>query len=169
MEERVVEERVRVARRVAGKGAYNGRSVSPRLRDRSLRLAAGRPTCTLTPPGSCVQCGPRRLDNGLILLSFSDCHLFACAESQDSTKLLIMTNDLDNLDDSSDFPKFDKQKYNRHLRGWFSYAFARYVVRYYTATRVIDEVCSEVFVIVSLTLFLPICLEQFARYISSIW
>ncbi|RPD69994.1 MFS general substrate transporter [Lentinus tigrinus ALCF2SS1-7] len=45
-----------------------------------------------------------------------------------------------------DFPKFDKQKYHRHLRGWFSYAFA-----------------SEVFVIVSLTLFLPICLEQFAR------
>ncbi|RDX45939.1 MFS general substrate transporter [Lentinus brumalis] len=43
-------------------------------------------------------------------------------------------------------PKYDKQKYHRHLRGWFSYAFA-----------------SEVFVIVSLTLFLPICLEQFAR------
>ncbi|KAI0643345.1 autophagy-type protein 22 [Trametes meyenii] len=43
-------------------------------------------------------------------------------------------------------PKYDKQKYHKHLRGWFSYAFA-----------------SEVFVIVSLTLFLPICLEQFAR------
>lgn len=36
--------------------------------------------------------------------------------------------------------------YKRHLYGWLSYAFA-----------------SEVFVIVSLTLFLPICLEQFAR------
>ncbi|KDQ52540.1 hypothetical protein JAAARDRAFT_40140 [Jaapia argillacea MUCL 33604] len=36
--------------------------------------------------------------------------------------------------------------HNRHVRGWLSYAFA-----------------SEVFVIVSLTLFLPICLEQFAR------
>ncbi|THV02063.1 MFS general substrate transporter [Dendrothele bispora CBS 962.96] len=36
--------------------------------------------------------------------------------------------------------------YKRKLRGWLSYAFA-----------------SEVFVIVSLTLFLPICLEQFAR------
>ena len=24
-------------------------------------------------------------------------------------------------------PKFDKQKYHRHLRGWFSYAFARWV------------------------------------------
>ncbi|KAF5338850.1 hypothetical protein D9758_015574 [Tetrapyrgos nigripes] len=36
--------------------------------------------------------------------------------------------------------------YRRKLRGWLSYAFA-----------------SEVFVIVSLTLFLPICLEQFAR------
>ncbi|KAI8977803.1 autophagy-type protein 22 [Trametes punicea] len=46
----------------------------------------------------------------------------------------------------SPLPTFDKQKYRRHLRGWFSYAFA-----------------SEVFVIVSLTLFLPICLEQFAR------
>ncbi|KAJ2932154.1 hypothetical protein H1R20_g4946, partial [Candolleomyces eurysporus] len=36
--------------------------------------------------------------------------------------------------------------YQRHLYGWLSYAFA-----------------SEVFVVVSLTLFLPICLEQFAR------
>ena len=36
--------------------------------------------------------------------------------------------------------------HRRELWGWFSYAFA-----------------SEVFVIVSLTLFLPICLEQFAR------
>ncbi|EEB90222.1 hypothetical protein MPER_11598, partial [Moniliophthora perniciosa FA553] len=34
----------------------------------------------------------------------------------------------------------------RKFSGWLSYAFA-----------------SEVFVIVSLTLFLPICLEQFAR------
>ncbi|KAI0821797.1 MFS general substrate transporter [Trametes gibbosa] len=47
---------------------------------------------------------------------------------------------------SESLPRYDKQKYHRHLRGWFSYAFA-----------------SEVFVIVSLTLFLPICLEQFAR------
>ncbi|KIM87870.1 hypothetical protein PILCRDRAFT_814578 [Piloderma croceum F 1598] len=37
-------------------------------------------------------------------------------------------------------------RYTKQLRGWLSYAFA-----------------SEVFVIVSLTLFLPICLEQFAR------
>ncbi|KAH8983055.1 MFS general substrate transporter [Lactarius hatsudake] len=37
-------------------------------------------------------------------------------------------------------------KHRRELFGWLSYAFA-----------------SEVFVIVSLTLFLPICLEQFAR------
>ncbi|KAF9221204.1 MFS general substrate transporter [Gyrodon lividus] len=36
--------------------------------------------------------------------------------------------------------------YRRRLLGWLSYAFA-----------------SEVFVVVSLTLFLPICLEQFAR------
>ncbi|KAF9788379.1 autophagy-related protein 22-like protein [Thelephora terrestris] len=36
--------------------------------------------------------------------------------------------------------------YKNQVRGWLSYAFA-----------------SEVFVIVSLTLFLPICLEQFAR------
>ncbi|KAI0084534.1 autophagy-type protein 22 [Irpex rosettiformis] len=41
---------------------------------------------------------------------------------------------------------YDSHRYKRHLRGWLSYAFA-----------------SEVFVIVSLTLFLPICLEQFAR------
>ncbi|KZT30210.1 MFS general substrate transporter [Neolentinus lepideus HHB14362 ss-1] len=38
------------------------------------------------------------------------------------------------------------EQHRRHLRGWLAYAFA-----------------SEVFVIVSLTLFLPICLEQFAR------
>ncbi|KAI0052223.1 autophagy-type protein 22 [Auriscalpium vulgare] len=38
------------------------------------------------------------------------------------------------------------KRYRRELWGWLSYAFA-----------------SEVFVIVSLTLFLPICLEQFAR------
>ncbi|KAF9267147.1 MFS general substrate transporter [Marasmius fiardii PR-910] len=38
------------------------------------------------------------------------------------------------------------KNYKRKLHGWLSYAFA-----------------SEVFVIVSLTLFLPICLEQFAR------
>jgi len=37
-------------------------------------------------------------------------------------------------------------QYRKKLHGWLSYAFA-----------------SEVFVIVSLTLFLPICLEQFAR------
>ncbi|KAI0795848.1 autophagy-type protein 22 [Abortiporus biennis] len=41
---------------------------------------------------------------------------------------------------------YNAAKYKRQLRGWLSYAFA-----------------SEVFVIVSLTLFLPLCLEQFAR------
>ncbi|KAA1470877.1 MFS general substrate transporter [Dentipellis sp. KUC8613] len=47
----------------------------------------------------------------------------------------------------SDAPTlFDSKRYKRELWGWLSYAFA-----------------SEVFVIVSLTLFLPICLEQFAR------
>ncbi|KJA16601.1 hypothetical protein HYPSUDRAFT_47216 [Hypholoma sublateritium FD-334 SS-4] len=40
----------------------------------------------------------------------------------------------------------DTRQYRKKLHGWLSYAFA-----------------SEVFVIVSLTLFLPICLEQFAR------
>ncbi|KAF5376431.1 hypothetical protein D9615_008652 [Tricholomella constricta] len=40
----------------------------------------------------------------------------------------------------------DPTAYRKKLHGWLSYAFA-----------------SEVFVIVSLTLFLPICLEQFAR------
>ncbi|GLB44510.1 putative vacuolar effluxer which mediate the efflux of amino acids resulting from autophagic degradation [Lyophyllum shimeji] len=43
-------------------------------------------------------------------------------------------------------PASDTAAYKRKLHGWLSYAFA-----------------SEVFVIVSLTLFLPICLEQFAR------
>ncbi|EMD31179.1 hypothetical protein CERSUDRAFT_119991 [Gelatoporia subvermispora B] len=43
-------------------------------------------------------------------------------------------------------PTYDDHKYKRYLRGWMSYAFA-----------------SEVFAVVSLTLFLPICLEQFAR------
>lgn len=38
------------------------------------------------------------------------------------------------------------KQYRKKLHGWLSYAFA-----------------SEVFVVVSLTLFLPICLEQFAR------
>ncbi|KAL5521944.1 ATG22 [Sanghuangporus sanghuang] len=42
--------------------------------------------------------------------------------------------------------EYEEGKAKRHLRGWLSYAFA-----------------SEVFVVVSLTLFLPICLEQFAR------
>jgi UMF1 family MFS transporter len=42
-------------------------------------------------------------------------------------------------------PSSSKQ-HRREFWGWLSYAFA-----------------SEVFVIVSLTLFLPICLEQFAR------
>ncbi|KZT01945.1 autophagy-type protein 22 [Laetiporus sulphureus 93-53] len=41
---------------------------------------------------------------------------------------------------------YDHRQHKQQLRGWLSYAFA-----------------SEVFVIVSLTLFLPICLEQFAR------
>ncbi|THH13716.1 hypothetical protein EW146_g6539 [Bondarzewia mesenterica] len=41
---------------------------------------------------------------------------------------------------------YDSNRYKKSLWGWLSYAFA-----------------SEVFVIVSLTLFLPICLEQFAR------
>ncbi|KAI0631441.1 MFS general substrate transporter [Trametes polyzona] len=57
-----------------------------------------------------------------------------------------MASLLHNVEHGSSPPLYDKQKYHKHLRGWFSYAFA-----------------SEVFVIVSLTLFLPICLEQFAR------
>ncbi|OCH90365.1 autophagy-type protein 22 [Obba rivulosa] len=49
-------------------------------------------------------------------------------------------------DELAESPAYDDKNYKRHLRGWMSYAFA-----------------SEVFAIVSLTLFLPICLEQFAR------
>ena len=56
--------------------------------------------------------------------------------------------------------------YRKKLRGWLSYAFARYTCSPLPSERVkeTDNVKhSEVFVIVSLTLFLPICLEQFAR------
>ncbi|KAG8850085.1 Autophagy protein 22 [Serendipita sp. 411] len=42
--------------------------------------------------------------------------------------------------------RLDSKLANKRLRGWYSYAFA-----------------SEVFAVCSLTLFLPICLEQFAR------
>jgi len=73
-------------------------------------------------------------------------------------------------------------QYKKKLNGWLSYAFARFVhwalaqaVVTAPATILVtrttaDEfysfiyfLYSEVFVIVSLTLFLPICLEQFAR------
>ncbi|KAH8105196.1 MFS general substrate transporter [Cristinia sonorae] len=43
-------------------------------------------------------------------------------------------------------PEYDAGRYKRHLRGWLSYNFA-----------------SEVFAIAAMTLFMPICLEQFAR------
>jgi UMF1 family MFS transporter len=49
-------------------------------------------------------------------------------------------------DPSPSSPSSSSKLHRRELWGWLSYAFA-----------------SEVFVIVSLTLFLPICLEQFAR------
>ncbi|EPS96947.1 hypothetical protein FOMPIDRAFT_1052802 [Fomitopsis schrenkii] len=57
-----------------------------------------------------------------------------------SDSIVLLPEDVD------DITKYDEGKHTRHFRGWLSYAFA-----------------SEVFVIVSLTLFLPICLEQFAR------
>lgn len=53
--------------------------------------------------------------------------------------------------------------YKKQLRGWLSYAFARYLDLSEVLELLSDFVISEVFVIVSLTLFLPICLEQFAR------
>lgn len=49
-------------------------------------------------------------------------------------------------DENASLSRYDDRSHKRQLRGWLSYAFA-----------------SEVFVIVSVTLFLPICLEQFAR------
>jgi hypothetical protein len=55
---------------------------------------------------------------------------------------VTLTMDADPSPSSSSSLKLHR----RELWGWLSYAFA-----------------SEVFVIVSLTLFLPICLEQFAR------
>lgn len=55
-------------------------------------------------------------------------------------------------------------QYKKQLRGWLSYAFARYLDLSRVFCELLsDAVISEVFVIVSLTLFLPICLEQFAR------
>ena len=56
---------------------------------------------------------------------------------------LTMATDPSTLSSS---PSSSLKLHRRELWGWLSYAFA-----------------SEVFVIVSLTLFLPICLEQFAR------
>lgn len=61
----------------------------------------------------------------------------------------------------------DAQRYKRHLRGWLSYNFARLVLTIIAFGVVIHEFCvSEVFAIASLTLFMPICLEQFARYVG---
>lgn len=57
--------------------------------------------------------------------------------------------------------------YKKKLYGWLSYAFARCFPTSPSsrAASTNKTICgnSEVFVIVSLTLFLPICLEQFAR------
>ena len=60
---------------------------------------------------------------------------------QQAHPLLTLTMATDPSQSSS-----SSKTHRRELWGWLSYAFA-----------------SEVFVIVSLTLFLPICLEQFAR------
>lgn len=50
----------------------------------------------------------------------------------------------------------------RHLRGWLAYAFARY-----GGARILYGhsyiLYSEVFAVVGLGVFLPVCLEQFAR------
>jgi MFS transporter, UMF1 family len=54
-------------------------------------------------------------------------------------------------------------RYTKQLRGWLSYAFARYAQHFSITRTQLIPFSSEVFVIVSLTLFLPICLEQFAR------
>ena len=60
-----------------------------------------------------------------------------------------------------------EKKARRHLRGWLSYAFARCVDFHPLLAAPLcprlTSFNSEVFVVVSLTLFLPICLEQFAR------
>lgn len=59
----------------------------------------------------------------------------------------------------------DEKAAKRHLRGWLSYAFARCVATLFFMRSVLMclQVYSEVFVVVSVTMFLPICLEQFAR------
>ncbi|KAJ2971294.1 hypothetical protein NUW54_g12536 [Trametes sanguinea] len=45
--------------------------------------------------------------------------------------------------DGSELPTFDKQKYRRHLRGWFSYAFARYVADSYNPSYAEDHIDEE--------------------------
>lgn len=52
--------------------------------------------------------------------------------------------------------------HSRWLLGWLSYAFARYFHPFLSRLST-NRVHSEVFAVVSLALFLPICLEQFAR------
>ena len=54
-------------------------------------------------------------------------------------------------------------QYRDQVRGWLSYAFARQVKSLCPVQGSHSNNTSEVFVVVSLTLFLPICLEQFAR------
>jgi MFS transporter, UMF1 family len=59
---------------------------------------------------------------------------------------------------------YNEKRAKKHLYGWLSYAFARSVPALGTVEERPDVTpISEVFVVVSLTLFLPICLEQFAR------
>ena len=57
----------------------------------------------------------------------------------------------------------DDKAFKKQLHGWLSYAFARYVDIVVFIDASVNVKDSEVFVVVSLTLFLPICLEQFAR------
>lgn len=77
-----------------------------------------------------------------------------------SDSIVLLPEDVD------DITKYDEGKHTRHFRGWLSYAFARYAHILRSGkelTHCTLDCSSEVFVIVSLTLFLPICLEQFAR------
>lgn len=73
------------------------------------------------------------------------------------------TQDMEDDEGLAAAPRYDRSKAKRHLRGWLSYAFARSVKPSFHCTCISEACFSEVFIVVSVTLFLPICLEQFAR------
>lgn len=77
---------------------------------------------------------------------------------------LLTAGRAQSMDDEVQLVDSHKSRAKRHLRGWLTYAFARLVRDKSSSGPGYTQIaCSEVFVVVSLTMFLPICLEQFAR------